>query len=349
MTEDGQRKTVYTPGHGLVADTLIMHGVVRALAHMGIYDAWVERVWENRYRIVFKGEPRRLVDTDIGEAVLRSANLYITEGAPAGPLRKIFDVNPKLSDFREWASDLAQAVPHADLLDLAEDHKERRREGCSKSAALPPLYLPIGPEFKDRCTTEEGAHYRACDTCFALASIGLVYGATALVARDKGGVDATFMSLAPTFRAPAADVLLMQRMSEGYRLIERPVPTLAAPMYWLSTGEALYDGAVEFDLVIWRVAKVDKFIKVLGITTAPASRLMRFVTEVRARERGWPKIVERIVSQAPEVLAKLAEAVIYGGNVYSAVRQLSAVECGGEPCLGGALHAVAEALSSLGS
>jgi len=349
MRTEVQTNTIYTPGHGLVADALIMHGVVRALAHMGIYDAWIERIWENRYRVVFKGESRKLIDVDIGESLLRSANLFLTEGTLVGPLKKIFDVNPKISDFREWASDLAQALPYVDLLDLVEDHKERRGEGCSKSVAHPPLYLPIGPEFKDRCTAEEGAHYRVCDTCFTLANLGLVYGATALVVREKSDIDVTFMSLVPTFRALATDVLLIQRMSEGYKLIERPVPTLAAPMYWLSTGETLYDGASEFDLVIWRVVKINGVFKVLNVTTVPAVRLMRFVAEVRVLKREWPKVVERVVGKAPEALAKLAEVVIYGGNTHSVVKQLSTVVCNGEPCLGDALHAVAEALSNLES
>jgi len=345
----GQRRTVYTPGHGVVTDALIMHGVVRALAHMGIYDAWVERVGE-RYRIEFAGRPRRLVETDIGEALLRSANLYIKDNTPTGPLKKLFDVNPKLSDFREWVADLAQAVNLADIMDLTEDHRRRRGEGRSERRAYPPLYLLLGPEFGNYrqrdFAVEGGVYYRFCDTCFTLANIGLMYGAAALVAREGGRTDVTLMSLAPSFRSSAADILLVQRVAEGYKLAGRAVPTLAAPMYWLSVSETLYDGA-DFDLIVWHLAKIGNFVKVLDVATLPAGRLMEFVAEVRLREKSWPEVAERVMQHAPEALAKLAEVVLYGGDVYHTVKELAATECNGAPCFGGALRAVAEVLAGL--
>jgi len=343
---DKDRTAIYTPGHGPVADTLIMHGLLRALAHMGIYDVWVERIGE-RYRIEFAGRPRRLADTDVGEAILRSVKIYLTEGVPLGPLRKIFAASPK-ADHREWATDLAQAVPNADLLELTEDHKAKRREGRGKNPAHPPLYLPLGPEFgrwrQEGFSAEGGVHYRVCDTCFALANIGLAYGAAVLAAKSGSGVDAVLASPAPAGRVRAADLLLLQRVFEGYREVERPMPAAAAPLYWLSVGETLYDGA-EVDFVVWRIAKVGNYIRVLGVETVPGRGLMEFAAEVKLRAPRWPAVAARLAKHAPEALARLAELALYGGDAYSAIKELASLGCGGEPCLGDVAGALAEVLA----
>jgi len=341
---------VYTPGHGPVTDVLIVHGLLRALAHMGIYDAWVERIGE-RYRITFKGRPRRLADTDIGETLLRSAKIYLTEGVPSGPLRKIFLANPKVSDYREWVADLAQAVPNADLLELTtEDHKARRREGRSKSLARPPLYLPLGPEFgrwrQEDFSAEGGVHYRVCDACFALANIGLAYGAAVLAAKSENGVDVVLASPAPAGRVHAADVLLLQRVFEGYREVERPTPANAAPLYWLSVGETLYDGA-EVDFVVWRIERAGNYVRVLDVETVPGRSITEFVAELKLHVLRWPAVAERLARHAPETLARLAELALYGGDAYGAVRELALLDCGGEPCLGDAASALAEVLVSV--
>jgi len=342
---------VYTPGHGLVTDTLIMHGIVRALAHMGIYDAWVERFGE-RYRIEFDGRPRKLVETDIGEALLRSAKLYLTEGVLTGPLRKINDTNPNFSAFRSWVSDLAEAVSEADLLDFTPDHREKRREGRSRSKALTTLHISLssvyGKYYPRDFSVTEGVQYSVCGTCFAFANVGLAYGATALVAREGNDLDVVLMSVAPVDRVSAVDLLVIQRLTEGYTVLRgRGAPLLAAPMYWLSTGETLYAVDAELDLVVWRVAKSGNFIRSLDVVSIPVDNLMKFVAEIKRRIKAWPRLVDRLMQQAPETLAQLTEFVIYGGDLYSIARELAALRCGEELCIGEAASIIADVLVGL--
>jgi len=348
---------VYTPGHGLVADTLIMHGVVRALAHMGIYDAWVERVGE-RYRIEFEGKPRKLVETDIGEALLRSAKLYLTEGVLKDPLRKINDTNPNFSVFRSWVSDLAEAVSEADLLDFTPDHRERRREGRSRSKALITLHISLssvyGKYYPRDFLVTEGVQYSVCGTCFAFANVGLTYGAAALVAREGNDLDVVLMSVAPVDRVAAVDLLVMQRLTEGYTVLRgRGAPLLAAPMYWLSTGETLYAVDAELDLVVWRVGKSGNFIRSLDVVSIPVDNLMTFVAEVKRRVKAWPRLVKTIMQHAPETLARLTEFVIYGGDLYGVIRELATLRCyekqrhGEELCVGEAASVIADVLVGL--
>ena len=330
--------TIYTPGHGLVTDTLIMHGVVRVLAHMGIYDMRVRRLGE-RYEITFDGKPKKIADTDIAELMQLSANKYLEEKRAVGPLRKIQQVNINVAArvFGSWVSDLAQAILNADITDLTQDHKERRREGRTTSKTLNTLHIALSSvygKYAQRDYSVRGnLQYGVCDTCFTLANIGLVYGAAALVARKADRHDVIFMSVAPADEIDGRDLLVMQRLTEGYRIVGEEMPLLAAPIYWLSTGETLYATDAELDLVIWRNVRSGNFLRSLDATTINLERLAKFIAEAKHYLRNWPRIVEDLARNAPETLAKLTEYVLFGGDPYAVARELATIRCGEQPCI----------------
>ncbi len=114
------------------------------------------------------------------------------------------------------------------------------------------------------------------------------------------------------------------------------MPLLAAPLYWLSTGETLYATDADLELVVWRVAKSGNFQRALDAAALNLRRLMEFIADVKYVLDGWPHAAERLVTEAPEVLALLTEYVLYGGDLYAVARSLAATSCDGKPCVDGA-------------
>ncbi len=328
---------VLTPGHDLVTDTLIMHGIVRVLAYMGIYDAVVERRGE-RYIVEFDGWAGKLDKTDLARQILLDAEVYRETRRPVGLLHKINEANINLAVFDNWVSDLSQALLDADLGELSEGHREKFEEGRSRSKKLVTLHITLSPlygRYRQReYSIEEGIQYKVCNTCFSLANIGFMYGAAALIVRRGADKDVILMSPAPADKIDAMDILLLQRLTETYKTIERVggMPLLAAPLYWLSTGETLYVTDADLELVVWRVAKSGNFQRALDAATLNLRRLMEFVADVKYVLDGWPHAAGRLVTEAPEVLALLTEYVLYGGDLYAVARSLAA-SCGGKPCV----------------
>ena len=321
------KKEIYTPGHDVFADTLIMHGVVRHLAASGIVEGYVERLGE-RYKISFEGEPRALADIESVELLLFEIERYVVDGEePVGRLRKIFDANINISATRSWLAQLSEALVNAELSVFTLDHKAKFREGRTDSRRLFTVYPTLSPiygkYFIENRVAKENKAFGVCHTCFAYLNIGFLYGATTIVIITRDGRRVVQLTPAPRGRISIADLALLQRLTEGYLVRSQEMPTLAYPLYWLSTGETLYATEESLDILVWVTEKRGNFQRVTDAMALDLSRIMEFIAEVKNKTRGWPKFVECLALNGPEILAQLTEVVLFGGDEYTVVRALS--------------------------
>ncbi|AFA39170.1 CRISPR-associated protein (Cas_Csa4) [Pyrobaculum oguniense TE7] len=313
----------YTPGHGLIADALIMHGVVRLCASAGAYEGEVVRVGEG-FEIRTDCNAR---GADVLQYLARLAGLYLSRGVVAGLLEKLAATNVNPGAFKAWVTSLSEALGEFDLSTyMRRDHKQVQKEGRSKSKRLHTLYISLSSTYgkyvqEDMKVVDK--QYGVCDTCFLTANLGLVFGATAVVHREWDQLDVIFMSPVPAERADFYDVLTIQRLTERYGETRKEMPTLAAPIYWLSTGETLYAVESPMELIVWRTSKKGSFIRSQEASTINLTKLMDFIAEMKREEPQWPKIVKDLAEDEPEILADLAEYVLFGGDPYKVVRELA--------------------------
>lgn len=327
-------REIYTPGHDVVADTLIMHGVVWHLVASGVVEGLVERVGD-RYKISFKGEPRALADIETVELFLFEIARYIKEGEePVGRLRKIYDANINLSVTKSWFAQLSEALIEAKLDAFTLDHRARFREGRAASRKLSTVYITLSPVygkyFIENRVAKENKPFGVCSTCFAYLNLGFLHGVATIVVNTNGGKRVIQLTPAPRGRIPLVDLALLQRLTEGYLIRDLEMPNLAYPLYWLSTGETLYATDEPLDILVWVTEKRGNFQRVTDAMSLDLSRIMDFIAEVKYRTERWPNFVECLASDSPEALAQLAEIVLFGGDEYSIMRTLSRTKCAEE-------------------
>lgn len=323
-------REVYTPGHDLFADTLIMHGVVRHLVASGVVEGRVERIGE-RYKIVFERDPRPLADIETVELLLLEIERYVKAGEePVGRIRKIFDANINISATKSWFAQLSEALVEAKLSAFTVDHRERFKEGRSTSKKLSTVYITLSPMygkyFIENRVAKENKPFGVCSTCFAYLNLGFLYGVATIVIDAANGKKVVQLAPAPRRHISISDLVLLQRLTEGYLRLKWDMPTLAYPLYWLSTGETLYATEDPVDVLVWATEKRGNFQRVTDAMTLDLSRIMDFIAEVKHKTKRWPKFVECLASENPETLAQLAEVVLFGGDEYAVVRAVAAIE-----------------------
>lgn len=313
----------YTPGHGVIADALIMHGVVRLCASAGVYDGEVVRAGE-RFEIRADCDVK---DVDILHYLARSAEVYLLRDLATGLLEKLAATNVNPGAFKSWATSLPEAIGEFNLSTYKrQDHKQIEKEGRSKSKKLHTLYISLSSTFGKYVQENMGVvdkQYGVCSTCFLSANLGLIFGATAIVYRSGNKLDVIFMSPVPAERADFYDILTIQRLTEGYGEAHAEMPTLAAPIYWLSTGETLYAIDNPMELIVWRTSRSGNFIRSQEASTINLTKLMDFIAEVKLEVPQWPKIVKEIADTEPEILALLTEYILFGGDPYKVIRELT--------------------------
>ena len=153
--------------------------------------------------------------------------------------------------------------------------------------------------------------------------MGFLYGVATIVINTRDGRRVVQLTPAPRERISIVDLALLQRLTEGYLSRPLEMPTLAYPLYWLSTGETLYATEEPLDILVWVTEKRGNFQRVTDAMALDLSRIMDFVAEVKNKTRGWPNFVECLASESPEALAQLAEVVLFGGDEYAVVRVLA--------------------------
>lgn len=337
--------TLYTPGHGLITDSLILHGILRILAWCGINRGRVSRFGE---RFVIELEDSELAcDKDIVyeilEEVLISIESYLNQDEKRGywevinvsdRLSKINYANINRPALRNWLNQILNSVEGFKGLQVYKDpnHKDQF-EKSRKSRSLATLYLPLsavyGKYAQEKKRVSENP-YKVCDTCFITANIGLLFG-THIVRVDKGEKSNVYYT---TFIAredvDMNDLLLLQRISEGYYYVrgEVEIPLISAPLIALSQGETIasVENPYKIQVLTWSLQLANNFQRSLGSIVIDYEPIYRFVAEIKLSMPNWPRFLNECLLRfkgGEAVLANLSETLIFGGDVYAASRILS--------------------------
>lgn len=344
---------LYTPGHNIVTDTLIMHGIVRYLMWLGVREGSVERTGE-RYIIEVKetrwGGEERPRELDTIRSLLDVEETRLVSKIEASTVNR--------SVVKSWISRLNRSIKSFKSIDVYRDidHRVSSREGREKKQRGKSrgvdslLYLPLGPLYGKYSSSSyyepgfEEMNYYVCDTCFLMANLGLLYGSYVLryvLRRDKasGGKRRTIsimISLAPRERAELRDVLVIQRAFElQYRRLggERgrtEIPFLVAPLVALSFGETLYALDTDIDAVVWVYEQSGGSQRIPLTTIINASSLLEAVAWIKHYVPRWPRLLsdcflcqEERCSATP--LLPLVENILNGtvhDNIYIIVREI---------------------------
>jgi len=321
----------YTPGHGAVTDALILHGLLKILSLGGRVDGYVENV-----------AGRFVVDVpkEVELGVLERWELLellemATRGVYAGKLRELQLSAIDIAGFKAWSSRLLDA--YLDLprfFDLSEDHRESRREGRGggrgrKAGGGYTLYLPISSVYgkyvgKSYGLKEEA--YTVCASCFALASIGYIYGTLKLRVERSDGFIVFNFAFVPQFRMSVRDMLLLHRLG-GHLWVQKrgassSLNVAGALIYALSVGETLYAAGDRPAVVAWITERSGNNQRSHRPSVLDATAPLRFIAELKLEVPRWPLLAEHFVTYEPTALNALGEYVLFGGDAYAVARQM---------------------------
>jgi CRISPR-associated protein (Cas_Csa4). len=319
----------YTPGHGIVTDALILHGLLKMLHLRGRFDGYVQIVGGRFLVDVPDGVDLAVLERwELRELLEMAAN-----GIYAGKLRELQLSAIDIAGFKKWASSLLDA--YLDLprfFDLSENHRESRREGRSRSKKAGggyTLYLPISSVYGKYVGRSYGLKeeaYTACASCFALSTIGYIYGALKLRVERNDGFAVFNFAFIPRSKMSVRDLLLLQRLS-GYLWIQkRGAPSslnvAGALIYALSVGETLYAAGGRPAVVVWITERSGNNQRSHRPSVLDVDVPLRFVAELKLEVPQWPVMASFLVSHEPVVLNALGEYVLFGGDAYAVARQM---------------------------
>ncbi|GAY25375.1 CRISPR-associated protein, MJ0385 [Desulfurococcaceae archaeon AG1] len=338
--------TLYTPGHGLVADSLVLHGILRILAWCGINKGKVSRFGE---RFVIELEDSKLncdkdIIYEILEEVLISVEEYLNVREERRGHREIINVSDRLSKInyaninkpvlRNWLSQILDSVEGFISLQVYKDpnHKDRF-EKSRKGGGLATLYLPLSAIYGKYVQEKKGVSespYKVCDTCFITINMGLLFG-THIVRVDKKEKSSVYYT---TFIAredvDINDLLLLQRMGEGYHHVENgaEIPLISAPLIAISQGETIasVEDPYKIQVLTWSLQLSNNFQRSLGLSVIDYEPIYRFVAEIKLRVPTWPRFLNECLLRfegGEAVLASLTETLLFGGDIYVVSRMLS--------------------------
>ncbi len=224
---------LYTPGHNLVTDSLIMHGIVRYLtwADVNIDSVKIRRLGE---RFIIEIGKSNSIKEDKAKQVLASLQDQAARGILSGGdytyltrfFEKIDATNLNRPAFKEWIRQFSQAITkfYFETVRIYADHnhKEEGAEGYGR-AGYPTLYLPLGPVYGKYNQSNYSARevpYKVCYTCFLFANLGLVYGSGVVrIHSNYNNADMRAILIMYTLIPPAetsmSDVVLVQRTLEN--------------------------------------------------------------------------------------------------------------------------------------
>ncbi len=326
---------LYTPGHNLVTDSLIMHGIVRYLMWAGKTSGTVERVGD-RFIIDIDGE---ITNADEKRAIRQ---LVLIQEAGRKTLEhdeaiikffeKIDEANVNKPAFKNWVKSMVVSITGFKTIRIYEDtnHKYARNEGRrSRSKTAITTYLSIGPIYgkylHSNYSVKENVPYVICSDCFLAANLGLVYGAYVIRINKGDRAHSIMMTLIPTSKAKFTDIALIQRAFElQYDEFNIEIPTIAVPLMALSYGETLY-GFEGLDAVVWVYEKSGNFQRIPSFTVLHVDKLLDAITAIKTEVPQWPRFLKNLSKDddGVTILTSIAEAILSGNpdeQVYSIVR-----------------------------
>ncbi|BCU69769.1 hypothetical protein [Stygiolobus caldivivus] len=317
---------IYTPGHGIVTDSLIMHGIVK------LYDVRkVERVGE-RFKLMGSFETPDSGTLSLLEEELRIYSKHPEVLSSSSVLGKVTDSNVNVSVTPKWLGKLSDALTEmeGDITDVyTVDHKDKLKEGRKgKQEYL--LYLPLSfvyGKFSQSDYSVTAKDYSVCGHCFALSNIGLIYGTAVVRYSGKDKTSVTLMTIIPDEEMDRADLLLAQRFVQGKSVSLYTELTLkSVVLYVLSVGETLFSfGEHSPQVLVWRLERSGNFMRSLQPMALRLGGVLKKVAEIKADYPYFTNIVLKLSrsEDGAVVLDRLADIILFNGDPYPALRQLS--------------------------
>ena len=330
---------LYTPGHNLVTDTLIMHGIVRYLLWAGVSKGVVRRIGD-RFVIdieeeISKDKERKAINQLI--TIQRAGVKTIEYDKPTTKFfEKIYRANINEPVFWNWVRSIVDSITKFDTILIYQDpdHKIKANEGRRRSRTGATVYLPLGPlygkyEYADY-NVKEGVQYTMCSSCFLMANLGLVYGSYVLRTQKGDKIYSIILNLIPSQEASIVDIALIQRAFEIQYKEERDieVPILAVPLIALSYGETLY-GFEGMDAIVWINERSGNFQRVPYFTTFNVDKVYKVISVIKIEVPDWPRIIEDylLTEDGLHILAYITETILGEGvkeHIYTLTRLLEA-------------------------
>ncbi|MEM0235861.1 hypothetical protein [Thermofilum sp.] len=352
MTNTTNTTELYTPGHNVFTDTLIMHGMIRVLSWIGANEGEVERIGE-RYRISVKNgdNVNKLLYGTLGDLKVKSAedlkvmlNIYssMEKEDLSSTVKKFHNVrNFNLSATRNWPADLNRGLEGLNLtpykiVNHIDHYNERRKQRKKKELTA---YLPLGPiygKYVGESYKIIDASYSICLNCFTLSTLGLIYGTgiafLEIRQQRKTKLNYYYVTIAPT-KATFDEIILFQRSVEELNIDLREegrrksnaiqgVTALATMLYLFSYGETvvLFDNPV--DILMWGIETERQGpIRIIELTRVTGKKLLEAIARIKYRIPEYPRIAKVVIAKDPMLLHAIAESVIFGTDPYNVVRE----------------------------
>jgi CRISPR-associated protein Csa4 len=324
------RYRYYTPCHGVVTDALILHGFLKLLHIEGQLEGVVENIGD-RYVVDASRPPdfSFIPKWELYEWVRMAAD----RGVYVGKIRELFESAIDIGGFRSWVVRFLDALGSLPTdFDLSEQHRENKREGRSRTrkGSMYTLYLPISSiygKFASREYQLREEPYFVCASCFALATLGYIYSTLKVRVESRNGFTIFNFTFVPQGRMKIRDMLTLQRLGGMVRLKRGAAAALNTPgalVYALSVGETLYAVRERPLVITWITERIGNNQRAHRPSILDVNPLLSFIAELKLRVVRWPRIARFLAENEPAALNTLGEYVLFGGDVYTVVRQLYA-------------------------
>ncbi|QXJ32142.1 hypothetical protein [Saccharolobus shibatae] len=323
----------YTPGHGIITDTLIMHGLVRIIAANNILDGVVTR--EGTSYVIEINTDKITTKVDFLDTIYKETILYTQNDEVKliyKYLSKIDASNINLPYYSNWINNLNKGLEELNITTFSyPDHKEELKEGRVKSKKLIALPLPLsfvyGKYFQNDYGVE-GKPYSVCLNCYTLSTIGLIFGTSIIynISNDKKNVN--LITLGPSREMKLIDVLVLQRLLEKKPLLfKNDLQLLASLLYVLSLGETLYALNEDIDAIIWRLTKQKNFQRASIPTVINIKELLEKISTIKYYFPNLPKFIDECLTSNDDGAIALNDLAFYlinsDGDSYGVMRKIS--------------------------
>jgi CRISPR-associated protein Csa4 len=314
----------YTPGHGLVADSLIMHGFVKLVHVSGRLSGRVRRLGERFEIEADQVDWDRYREWELHEFV----KVAVDHDVNVGPLEDLQRSAIDVAGFPTWRKRFKEALDVLPtVFDLSLDHAERLKEGRKKGGKGYTLYLPISLTFGKYNVVNYSvvdAAYTVCPSCFVLATLGYLYGTTKV--RIDAGKDFVVYNVVavPGDELDLVDLVALQRLAglveirSGERA-GKGINALGALVYALSFGETVMAVERSIDFVVWRTERSGNNQRAMAEGIYRGRRLLEALARLKLYFPKWPNAVRRL---SGDVLNAVGEYLIFGGDAYAVIREI---------------------------
>ncbi|BAA80219.1 CRISPR-associated protein [Aeropyrum pernix K1] len=328
---------LYTPGHNLYTDTLILYGIARLLAWSGKVSGEVERVGE-RYVVKVDADNCHPV-SQLPESIRLALRLLQEEQ------QQVFlgDEGTFYSDLYRLArgSKVGESILNnlrirvaakilsndANILEkyVSPGHKKLQGEFRGRKKGLVTLVLPLGPLYgkfytwslKPRRLTEKP--YVVCPYCYFLSVLGFHYGSYTY---QKDG-ESKVVTLSP-HHASLEDVLALSQSFEAASIwmpaILRYRNSLTGPglsLYVLSLGETLLSSSSHFEVLYGEFSVDNNTFRVVDVGRLPGV-LLTSIAIIKYHMASWPRLIDFIARRDPGLLHRIALTLSFEvGNEYA--------------------------------